>query len=87
MRLGEIDRNHENVLRSVAVLGSRLARIENALGSLDGLSTQLAGHLSEVEDADIASVVMDASQAEQTMQLAQMAGARLMQNTLLNFLR
>jgi len=87
MRLGEIDRNHENVLRSVAVLGSRLTRIENALGSLDGLSTQLAGHLSEVEDADIASVVMDASQAEQTMQLAQMAGARLMQNTLLNFLR
>ena len=87
MRLGEIDRNHENVLRGVAVLGSRLARIETGLGRLDGMTTEISTHLSGVEDADLASVVMDASQAEQSMQLAQMAGSRLMQNTLLNFLR
>jgi len=87
MRLGEIDRNHDNLLRGVAVLGARLERIETTLGSLDSMSTQLASHLSQVEDADLASVVMDAGQAEQSMQLAQMAGSRLMQNTLLNFLR
>ena len=87
MRLGEIDRNHENMLQSISVLGARLSRIESALGSLDGMDTELASHLSAVEDADLASVVTDATQAEQTMQLAQMAGSRLMQNTLLNFLR
>ena len=87
MRLGEIDRNHENVLRSVAVLGSRLARIETALGRLDGMTLEISTHLSGGAAADLASVVMDASQAEQSMQLAQMAGSRLMQNTLLNFLR
>jgi len=87
MRLGEIDRNHENILHSISVLGARLGRVESALGSLDGMATELSGHLSNVQDADLASVVMDATQAEQTMQLAQMAGSRLMQNTLLNFLR
>jgi len=87
MRLGEIDRNHENLLRGTAVLGARLGRIETTLGSLDSMSTELASRLSQVEDADLASVVMDAGQAEQAMQLAQMAGSRLMQNTLLNFLR
>ena len=87
MRLGEIDRNHGNLLQSVAVLGSRLERIDSTLGRLDGVAMQVTTHLSQVEDADLASVVMDAGQAEQTMQLAQMAGSRLMQNTLLNFLR
>ena len=87
MRLGEIDRNHENILRSIAVLGARLGRIEGTLGRLDGMSTELAAQLSQVEDADLASVVIDAAQAEQTMQLAQMAGSRPLQNTLLNFLR
>ena len=69
------------------MLGARLSRVETTLGSLDGMATELAGYLSQVEDADLASVVTDAGQAEQTMQLAQMAGSRLMQNTLLNFLR
>jgi flagellar hook-associated protein 3 FlgL len=87
MRLGEIDRNHENMLQSISVLGSRLSRIEAALGTLDSMETELASHLSSVQDADLASVVTDATQAEQTMQLAQMAGSRLMQNSLLNFLR
>jgi flagellin-like hook-associated protein FlgL len=61
--------------------------MEGTLGKIEGMVGELSAHLSEVEDADLASVVMEASQAEQTMQLAQMAGARLMQNTLLNFLR
>lgn len=87
MRLGEIERNHDNLLQSVAVLGARLENIEGTLGRLDGVAMQVTQHLSQVEDADLASVVMDASQAEQSMQLAQMAGSRLMQNTLLNFLR
>jgi flagellar hook-associated protein 3 FlgL len=87
MRLGEIDRNHENLLQSISVLGARLSRIESALSSLDGMDTELTSHLSAVEDVDLASVVTDATQAEQTMQLAQMAGSRLMQNSLLNFLR
>ena len=87
MRLGEIERNHDNLLQSVAVLGARLENLESTIGRLEGVAMQLTQHLSQVEDADLASVVMDASQAEQSMQLAQMAGSRLMQNTLLNFLR
>ncbi|MCH2106358.1 MAG: hypothetical protein MK291_06930, partial [Planctomycetes bacterium] len=87
MRLGEIERNHDNLLQSVAVLGARLESLDSTLGRLDGVAMQVTQHLSQVEDADLASVVMDATQAEQSMQLAQMAGSRLMQNTLLNFLR
>ena len=42
--------------------------------------------ISNVEDVDFAEVALDLQRAEQTLQLAQATGARLAQQTLLNFL-
>jgi flagellin-like hook-associated protein FlgL len=39
-----------------------------------------------VEDADFAEVALDLQRSEQTLQLAQATGSRLMQQSLLRFL-
>ena len=44
------------------------------------------GLISNVEDADFAEVALDLQRAEQTLMLAQATGARLMQQSLLNYL-
>jgi len=85
--LGELDRNHENVLDALGKLGALSAHaqsVETALGDeIDGLTILR----STVEDADLSLVTLDMARAEQTLQLVQATSARMLQNTLLNFLR
>jgi flagellar hook-associated protein 3 FlgL len=86
-RLGELDRNFENVDQGVAALGMRATRIGDDQSRLEGLDLGLKGVLSKVEEADLSSVVLDMTRAEQTLELAHATGARLMQRTLLDYLR
>ena len=85
-RLGEFDRNHQNFLTALGQLGSRAARLDATASSLADTSVHLQGLVSSVEDADLAEVVLDLTRAEQTLQVAQATGARLLQQTLLNYL-
>ena len=86
-RLEELDRNHDNLVVSLGVLGARSARLQSADTRLEGLDLQLNGLLSEQTDADLSEVVVDMLRSEQGLQLAQASGTRLIQNSLLNFLR
>lgn len=86
-RLSEFDRNHENVLVSVGVLGSRSNRVAFSDDRAASLSVQIESLISVTRDADFAEVALELARAETTLQTAQAAGARLIQNSLLNFLR
>lgn len=86
LRLGELDRNQDNLLAGLGTLGSRSSRMAGGESRIEGLRVQLEGLRSETEDADLSQVVLDLSQAEQTLQLAQATGVRLIQNTLLRYL-
>jgi flagellin-like hook-associated protein FlgL len=86
MWLGELDRNHDNLLVGLGALGSRSERMSKSELRLEGVRVQLSSMLSDVQDADFSEVVLDMSKAEQTLQLAQQTGMRLMQNNLLRFL-
>jgi len=85
-RLDEFDRNFENVQIALGTLGSRAARMDSGKSQLDELSINLQGLVSNNEDVDLASVILDMNRAQQTLQVAQATGARLLQNTLLNYL-
>jgi flagellar hook-associated protein 3 FlgL len=85
--LDELDRNHENVLVATGELGALSQRAGGLQEAYDNEMTQVRGLLSGVEDVDFATAVMEMSRAEQTLQLAQATSARLLQNSLLNFLR
>jgi len=87
LRLGELERHHQNVLVGLGGMGARLQRLQAGEERLDIAGVNVQGLLSSVEDADMAAVILEMTQAEQTLQVAQMTGARLIQQTLLNYLR
>lgn len=86
-RLSELSRNQQNALNAMGDLGARLERLNDSGERLASMDLNLQGVLSNIESADYADVALELSRAEQTLQLAQLTGSRLMQNTLLNFLR
>ncbi len=85
-RLGELDRSQEDLLIGLGKLGAASQRIDVAATRLEDLEVTVEGLISNVEDADFAEVALDLQRAEQTLQLAQATGARLMQQSLLNYL-
>jgi flagellar hook-associated protein 3 FlgL len=85
--LNELDRNHDNVLIATGTLGSRSQRLSKMEDGLAESTVQVQGLLSNVEDADFSQVVLDMTRAEQTLQLAQATSVRLLNTSLLNFLR
>jgi flagellar hook-associated protein 3 FlgL len=85
-RLSELDRNFENVQAANSALGSRSQRMDSSDSQLGAVGLNLQSLVSDREDVDIASVILDMNQAQQTLQVAQATGARLLQNTLLNYL-
>ncbi|MEZ5975002.1 MAG: flagellar hook-associated protein FlgL [Planctomycetota bacterium] len=86
LRFEELIDGHERLLSGLGKLGSRHQRLNSTESRLQDLSTQLAGLVSEATDVDISQAVLDLQQAEQTLQLTQATGARLMQQSLLNYL-
>jgi flagellar hook-associated protein 3 FlgL len=85
--LGELDRNQDNVLTATGTLGARSQRLTRMEDGLAESTLQVQGLLSQVEDADFSQVVLDMTRAEQTLQLAQATSVRLLNTSLLNFLR
>ncbi len=81
-----MDHVEDDLLIGLGVLGARSQRL-NASESR-GLDVELAlkDLLSDVQDADLAEVALDLARSEFSLQAAQASGARLLQNTLLNFL-
>lgn len=84
--LGELDRNHENLLVGTGALGSRSSRLSNSELRMEGALVQLSSVLSDTVDADFIDVVTNMTEAEQTLQLAQQTGLRLIQTNLMRFL-
>ena len=87
MWLVELDRNHENIQIATGELGSLSQRASGLSDSYSDEETQLKSLLSGVEDVDFTQAVTDMTRAEQTLQLAQASSSRLLQRSLLDFLR
>ena len=87
MRYDELQRGFGETLKGLGTLGALTERLNSTDTRLENTSVNLEGLLSQVEDADIAKVILEMTQAEQTLELAQATGSRLIQHTLLDFLR
>ncbi len=77
----------ERVSTTRAQAGSTYNRIESALGAGVDTELRLRTSLSEVENADLAEVVVDLKMQEVAYQAALGATARVMQPSLMDFLR
>lgn len=86
-RLTEFDRNRDNLLLNLGKLGALEERLTATEERLQDIEVKLEGMRSSIEDADPTEVVLEMTRAEQTLQVAQATGARLIQQSLLNFIR
>lgn len=85
-RLAELDRNHDGVLLALTALGTRSERLADLENHLEGVVVELSSAIGALEDVDITQAVTELAEAEQTLNLIQATGVRLIQNSILNFI-
>ncbi|HHX28183.1 MAG: hypothetical protein ACOX5Q_07980 [Bacillota bacterium] len=77
----------DRVLAERAKNGARIHRIEALESKLQGLDIDFQRMISDVEDVDLTEILVRLKSAEASYQAALGAGARLIQPTLLDYLR
>ncbi|WP_438316358.1 flagellar hook-associated protein FlgL [Candidatus Caldatribacterium sp. SIUC1] len=85
--LEKLDQVLDLLLKVRAEVGARTLRLENALNRFGDFTTNFKKLLSFDEDIDVAEVVVQLQEHQNVYQMALAAAARLMQPTLLDFLR
>jgi flagellar hook-associated protein 3 FlgL len=71
----------------ITKLGAKANRLELTANSLANSKIALKEMISYTEDADVASLIMDLKRQENVLQSSLQTGARIIQPTLLDFLR
>lgn len=85
--LDMIQKHTDNFLQVRAQVGSRMNRLELVQNRLDTQNYNLEDIMSKGEDADMAQVIMDLQNNENVYNAALSSGSRIIQPTLLDFLR
>ncbi len=85
--LQNLDDSMQNLLNRRAIVGARALRLEGTHARLLDLDMSFTKLLSEVEDADISKLITDLATYENSYRASLMASARIIQPTLLEFLR
>lgn len=85
--LDNFDLGIDHITTSRGINGSKGQRLESTLYRLYSQEFMFTSRLSELEDADLTQVITDLSIFENNYQAALMASAKIIQPSLLNFLR
>jgi flagellar hook-associated protein 3 FlgL len=85
--LNTLEQFNDNILELRAEMGSKVNRMDMNKDRLESLKLNYEKLLSNVQDIDITQVVMDLKQEEAVQQAALSTGARIIQPTLVDFLK
>ncbi|CAH2712899.1 Flagellin [Neobacillus rhizosphaerae] len=85
--LAKLDTQMDNLLKERSELGARTNRMELSISRLDGLEVSTTGLLSKEEDVDISQAIINLKSQENVQRAALSVGARIIQTSLLDFLR
>ncbi|OMF35836.1 flagellar biosynthesis protein FlgL [Paenibacillus sp. FSL H8-0548] len=85
--LGQIDSRLNSMLTKRAEVGARTNRVELVQSRLADVSLNLQELQSKIEDADLAEVITNITTEENVYQASLSAGAKIIQPSLLDFLR
>jgi len=86
-RLGELDVAIDRILAYRSEVGAKINRLELSRNRLQDAEVNLGRLLSKTEDADIARTIIKLKTEESAYQVGLAAGARIIQPTLLDFLK
>jgi flagellar hook-associated protein 3 FlgL len=87
MLLGQIDNAIQHLIDARAEIGTRGKRLETLSLRHDSQKLTSTQRLSEIEDADLAELASDLAAHEASYQAALLAAAKIIQPTLLDFLK
>ncbi len=85
--LEDLDAEKDRLLAVRAEMGGRMNRLELSENRLEELELSVRRVMSNTRDADVAELVMHLATAERAYQTSLAAGARILPQTLLDFLR
>ena len=85
--IGVVDKHIDNTVSERADLGARMNRVELIESRLEGQRITARDMMSRNEDAEIEEVIMNLTSQEAIHRAALSAGSRVIQPTLLDFLR
>lgn len=85
--LGQLDTEINNQLEVRAEVGARVNRLDLATNRMDSDKVNLTGLLSKTEDVDVAQLITQLKVQESVYNSSLAAGARIVQPTLMDFLR
>lgn len=86
-RLAAVETSFQNIVNGRAEIGTRQAQLERAGNVNSELEATLDAQKMGIEKADLGSVIMDLKLQETNYQVALAATARVLQPTLMDFLR
>lgn len=86
-RINQIDDAHDKLLAANATVGARTNRIEIQRDRLEAIQVNLAELRSQDEEVDVVEAIVRFQSQELVYNASLQAGARLMQQSLLDFLR
>lgn len=85
--IGNFERHLENILNRTAEVGAKSSRMELAINRLKDENLNFTNLLSKTEDADMADVLIRLTSEENVYRASLASGARIIQPTLIDFLR
>lgn len=85
--LDDLDEAHSQAVLARSELGSRLMNLNTTLDSLGKAKVDTKGAISQLEDEDMFKVVSDVNKNEATLKASLSTSSKLMQPSLLDFLR
>ena len=85
--VGNLDLAMNKLLNARADIGSRMIRMQTTQNRLEGSRLTVTGLLSDVEDADMTAAVSELARRENLYQAALLASSKIMQQSLVDFLR
>ncbi|MFW5896488.1 MAG: flagellar hook-associated protein FlgL [Bacillota bacterium] len=83
----DLDERQDEVLSARSSLGSRMNRLQMSENRLEDMDLSLKRMLSETADVDIAEAVMNLNMTERAYNVTLATGARILPQTLLDYLR
>lgn len=86
-RIGDIDAAQDELLAQSSVVGARTNRIETQQSRLEATQVSLAQLRSQDEEVDMVEAIVRFNSEEMVYNASLQAGARIMQQSLLDFLR
>ncbi|MDQ0285608.1 flagellar hook-associated protein 3 FlgL [Desulfofundulus luciae] len=85
--IGKLNDQLDHILRYRVQVGARTSHFESVRSQLQDQEVRLTQVLSSLEDADVARVAVDLSRQQLSYQAALAAGARILETSLLDYLR